>query len=116
MPGLQCNATFGGVEPVNLARLISVAELAELKTAGGSQLFPESTVRGWMHDNLDGFRDRCVVRLGQRVMVDLDALDAWLEERRGTRTRKPRSGRRLPTRQPKPLKPWDQIRREAGLA
>lgn len=96
---------------MNLSRLVTIAGLAALQGADGKRLFPEATVRGWIDTNLDRFRDRCVVMLGGRVMVDLDALDLWAEERRGRR--QPRKAR--PTTPRRRVKSFDAICREAGL-
>ena len=104
---------------MNLARLISIPGLAALRSTDGEQLFPVTTVRGWIHADYERFRTECVVRLGQRVMVDLDALEAWLEGRRGTKTAKPNSGPQSPAREARrvsPLKSFDQVLEEAGLA
>jgi hypothetical protein len=49
----------------------------------GRSLFPEATVRGWIHANHDRFKDRCVIKPGGKVFVDLDAFAEWLEQRRG---------------------------------
>ena len=96
---------------MNLARLITIAGLARLKSADGGVLFPESTVRGWSHENVDGFRAECVVAVGGKSMVDLDALDGWLEKRRGSK-RGRRTARATPSA---PVKSFDDIMRGAGL-
>lgn len=49
----------------------------------GRALIPASTVRGWADQNRDGFADRCVIRLPGKRLIDLAALDEWLEDRRG---------------------------------
>lgn len=69
----------------DLSRLITVAGLAECKSACGKTVFPISTVRGWISGNRYGFRDQCVVAIGEAVYIDLDALDRWVEARRGVR-------------------------------
>ena len=49
-------------------------------------LYPALTVGG-LRDcifyNKNGFEDRCVIRIGRKVMIDADALDEWLNEHRG---------------------------------
>lgn len=40
------------VIPARLAAVASLAGLPELQSADGAALFPEATVRGWIHSNL----------------------------------------------------------------
>jgi ribosomal protein L34 len=37
----------------------------------------------WLASNLDGFRDRCAVKIGRRVLLDREAVEAWIEAHRG---------------------------------
>ena len=70
--------------PVNPSRLVTLRGLESyFPDHDGSPLFPEATVRGWIHSNLDRFKATCVVKPGGRIFIDLDAFAAWLEERRG---------------------------------
>jgi hypothetical protein len=39
-------------------------------------------LRYWLEQNRDGFRDRCAVKVGRRVLLDGVAVQAWLEEHR----------------------------------
>ena len=50
------------------------------------EVYPGLTIGGVRHaifNNLNGFTDRCVCRFGRKVLIDADALDAWLEDHRG---------------------------------
>lgn len=70
--------------PVDPTRLVTLRGLeATFQDQDGSPLFPENTVRGWIHADLDRFKSLCVVKPGGKVLIDLDAFAAWLEERRG---------------------------------
>jgi hypothetical protein len=73
---------------VNLSRLTTVAGLAALHIVDGKPLFPEATVRGWIAGDLQGFRSSCIIKMGGRTMVDLDALETWLEAQRGGKATK----------------------------
>lgn len=42
-----------------------------------------STVRWWIFKNVDGFNDRCVVRVGGRVYIDTIEAEKWLREKYG---------------------------------
>lgn len=100
---------------MNLARLVSLSGLCAINGADGQPLFRESTTRGWMERNLRGFRDKCVVKVGGRSMVDLDALDRWLEDGRGGKVeRKP--AEQPPSRQARQRRDYDEVLREAGIA
>ncbi len=48
-------------------------------------LFTEGSLR-WLifHRQTNGF-DRCVLRVGRRLYIDLEALRQWLAEHRGSR-------------------------------
>jgi hypothetical protein len=36
-----------------------------------------------LHLNLDGFRDTCAVKIGRRLLLDVAAVEAWVEAHRG---------------------------------
>jgi hypothetical protein len=63
-----------------LDQLRSVSQLC----AEYPNLFTEGGLR-WLifQANTNGF-DACVIRVGKRVYIDLDALQEWLAEHRGT--------------------------------
>ena len=95
---------------MNLARLISVAALAQKYP----DLFPEATVRGWINANMDRFRDLCVVMVGGKVTVDQDALLDWLESRRGRRPQRATAYRVTSQRSRRPSRTFAEV--EAELA
>jgi hypothetical protein len=56
---------------------------------GTSEEYPyidERTWRHWMVSDFDGFRRKCVVKVGRRVWLDAEAVAAWLEAHRGLAT------------------------------
>ena len=62
-----------------LAMLVSLDMLTE-------QCSPAITPRmlkHWRDSNLDGFRDRCVMKIGRRLLFDRSAVEVWMEEHRG---------------------------------
>ena len=63
-----------------LDRLRSVHQLC----AEYPHLFTKGSLR-WLIFNADinGFKP-CIIRIGRRVFIDLDALQQWLAEHRGT--------------------------------
>ena len=69
------------VDPANLLTVKGLAE--RFLDPDGTPLFPEATVRSWTHSNMDRFKDRCVIKPGGKVFVDLEAFSEWLQERRG---------------------------------
>lgn len=77
------------------SRLITLPGLAALTTADGAHPYPVATVRDWIARDERGFRTRCVVMLGGKLHVDLDALDRWNEDGRGLKRR-----RKTPSAQP----------------
>ena len=40
------------------------------------------SIEHWIARDVDGFATRCVVRRAGRVLIDVQALDDWLEEGR----------------------------------
>jgi hypothetical protein len=39
-----------------------------------------SSLRYYIYFNKYGFADRCVKRIGRKVLIDLSAFDRWLQE------------------------------------
>ncbi len=39
-----------------------------------------SSIRWYIHFNKHGFADRCVKRVGKKVLIDTAAVDAWILE------------------------------------
>lgn len=39
-------------------------------------------LRHWLQENLDGFRDECSIKVGQRLLLDTTAVDVWLKAHR----------------------------------
>lgn len=116
MPGRECNR---GIErAVRLDRLSTVAGFARLHGADGIVLFPEGTVRRWINSDYCRFRSRCVVKVGGKSMIDLDAVDEWLEEQRGGRTehrqQHDEGSRATPPRRQR--RDYRDVLKEAGLA
>lgn len=76
--------TSTGVHKVNVTRLVTVAQLAKMNSA-----FTVGMLRWLIHktrcnhmDDTDGFA-ACLVRpQRRRLLIDLDAFEAWLERRR----------------------------------
>ena len=64
---------------MNLSRLVTVDRLGELHP----ETFPATTVRSWLARNYRRFRERCSVLAGGRILIDLEALESWLEDGRG---------------------------------
>jgi len=65
--------------PATVTNLASLDMLAE-------ETRPAITKRmlvHWLTSNLDGFRKRCAVKIGRRVLLDRQAVEVWLEEHRG---------------------------------
>lgn len=89
------------------SRLITVADLAKLRDAAGRIVYPASTVRGWISGDVDEFKTRCVVQIGRRVYVDLDALEKWRMV--GRRTAKPSPVERLSRRYAVGLRPKAEV-------
>ncbi len=60
-----------------LENLINRSQLTAL-----APLFTKNRVQYWLAANLDGFRDRCTFKISRRVLFDLAAIEAWLDEHR----------------------------------
>ena len=62
-------------------------------------------VEGWVYADQDNFA-RCVLRIGTgkraRIYIDIDELDAWLEERRSAPRPRLRSRGRIEDSYPRP--------------
>ena len=61
-----------------LANLINL-EMLEQQTPA----ITRRMVKHWHDSNLDGFRDRCVMKIGRRLLFDRTAVEVWMEEHRG---------------------------------
>lgn len=103
---------------IDPGRLRTLSQLERLYVdEGGTPLFNEATVRGWIGDNLRDFEKVCVVRVGGRTMVDLDAFVLWLEGQRGAPSLRQRKTRRPKVIAPvRALRPWSEIEAEANRA
>lgn len=95
---------------MNLARLTTVAGLAELQSADGKPLFPQATVRDWMRLDLRGFRRRCVVMVGGKAYIDLDSLDDWMEDGRGAKRKRSAPAAEPPVIPSEVLLPFAEVR------
>lgn len=60
-----------------LQRLRTVEQLAD-ETEGR---ISRRSIQDWIYTNQDDFC-RCVVRIGRRIYLDIDEVEAWLLERR----------------------------------
>jgi len=54
-----------------------------VKQFAATEPWSEHAVRWWILKNVDGFDDRCVLRVGRRVFIDLIEAERWLCERLG---------------------------------
>jgi len=60
-----------------MKNLMTVKQLAEAVpgfTVGG--------VRNWLFYDTDGFRSQCSVKIGAKVLLDMDKVNEWLEGHR----------------------------------
>jgi hypothetical protein len=48
-----------------------------------SGAFTESSIRYLIFNAKFNGYSRCLIRLGKKVLIDLDQMDKWLEEQRG---------------------------------
>lgn len=39
-----------------------------------------TSVRWYIHRNVNGFADKCVLRVGKRVLIDLVKFEEWIHE------------------------------------
>ena len=60
-----------------MANFVRVTPMAQQAPA-----ISEHMLKHWLPGNLDGFRDRCAVKIGRRVLVDQAAVAAWLDAHR----------------------------------
>ena len=63
--------------PTTVDHLVSVEQLEQRSPALSKRL-----LRHWLHLNFDGFRDACAVKIGRRLLLDVAAVEAWLETHR----------------------------------
>src|SRR5215813_12776913 len=54
----------------------NVATIQALSKSGG---IPERLLKPWVSTNTS-FRDTCVLKVGGRVLIDVDAASSWLEQ------------------------------------
>jgi len=60
-----------------MKNLLTVKQLAEAVpgfTVGG--------IRSWLFYDTDAFRSECSVKIGAKVLLDMDAVNAWLQSHR----------------------------------
>lgn len=57
-----------------LDKMITVKQLAEIGP------WTESAIRWMIFKNTDGFEQRCVRRIGRRVLIDLDEVERLVDE------------------------------------
>lgn len=65
--------------PTTVENLLSLEMLAQQTPAINVRM-----LKHWLHLNLDGFRDRCAVKIGRRVLLDSHAVTSWVEAHRPT--------------------------------
>lgn len=58
-------------------KLVTVRQLAEVSPA-----FTENSIRQWLFYDTDGFRTKCAIKIGAKVLLDLDAVGEWLDDHR----------------------------------
>lgn len=103
---------------IDPGRLRTLSQLERLYVdEQGKPLYNEATVRGWISDDLRDFEKVCVVRVGGRTMVDLDAFVLWLEGQRGAPSLRQRRTRRAKVISPvRVLQPWNEMLAEVDRA
>ena len=81
-PSRRLRAERSGTSPPDLRSLRTVRQLCEEYP----HLFSEGSLR-WLifRRKTNGF-DRCVLHVGKRLYIDLEALRLWLAEHRSSRT------------------------------
>ena len=52
-------------------------------------LFTEGALRWWIFNRQRNKFDRCIIRIGRRLYIDLEALKAWLAHHRDVRLSSP---------------------------
>lgn len=60
-----------------MQNLVTVKQLAATAPA-----LTEGGLRDWLFYNLDDFRTRCAIKVGAKVMLDVDAVSEWLNDHR----------------------------------
>ena len=60
-----------------LANLMSLDLMAEQTPSINKRMYAH-----WLQTNMDGFRDKCAVKVGRRVLLDAAAVAAWLDAHR----------------------------------
>ena len=63
--------------PILFENLLSLETMASQAPS-----ISKRTLRYWLHLNLDGFRDRCAVKVGRLIFLDRPAVEAWLAAHR----------------------------------
>ena len=66
-----------GLRLPHLDRLLCVRELTERYP----NLFTEASLRWTIFRRMQNGFDRCIVRLGRRILIDTDQLRIWMAER-----------------------------------
>jgi len=44
--------------------------------------FTSGGIRHWLFFNTDGFRTKCSVKIGAKILLDMDQVSEWLAEHR----------------------------------
>jgi len=60
-----------------MKKLLTVKQLADAVPG-----FAVGGIRQWLFYDTDNFRSKCVVKIGAKVLLDLDAVQQWLDEHR----------------------------------
>ena len=63
-------------------RLSSVRNLPDKYPGAG---FSESGIRWWIFNEEENDFAECVIRIGRKILIDLDRFDGWIEAHRGNR-------------------------------
>jgi len=63
--------------PAQQKRLGSVKQLTDKYPA-----FTVGGVRHWLFNDTDGFRSKCAIKIGSKIVIDFDAVDKWLNDHR----------------------------------
>jgi len=60
-----------------MKNLLTTKQLAEAVSG-----FTVGGIRSWLFYDTDGFRSQCSVKIGAKVLLDLDRVNEWLESHR----------------------------------
>ena len=60
-----------------MKNLLTVKQLAEAVPG-----FTEGGIRQWLFYDTDGFRTECAVKIGAKVLLDMDKVNEWIEQHR----------------------------------